>query len=188
MNTGYDILRPFNFNPLKHHLSFIREFTMKAEQELDENGIKPFTTSMSHIGNSVMDIYSGLLSHEDICNEIYTYLDSYNLTIRKEFSLWAGTKHDDFRIAVLSDTSHWVMKYHNNNDRYIHIFPSRDGSHSFRVKANTLKTAILYNVIIGKDFITVSDLNKARTYLNLSPVKSTTEVDAIIEMIEILRL
>jgi hypothetical protein len=56
-----------------------------------------------------------------------------------------------------------------------------------RIKANTLKSAILYYIIIGKDFISRNDLNKARALLRLSPIKDPAEAEAITEMIEMLR-
>jgi hypothetical protein len=80
-----------------------------------------------------------------------------------------------------------VLKYHNDKNRYVHIFPARNSLHSFRVKANTLKSAILYYILIGKDYITKDDLNRARALLGLSPVKGPAEAEAITEMIEILR-
>jgi hypothetical protein len=80
------------------------------------------------------------------------------------------------------------LKYHDNEKRFVHIFPARNSQHTFRVKANTLKSAILYNILIGKDFITGDDLNRVRTLLNLSPVKDTVDTEAVTEMIEILRV
>jgi hypothetical protein len=80
-----------------------------------------------------------------------------------------------------------MVKYHNDDGRFVHMFPARLSPHSFRVKANTLKSAILYYIIIGKDFITREDLNSTRELLGLSPVKNTAEAEAITEMIEILR-
>lgn len=93
----------------------------------------------------------------------------------------------DFRIITLSDSSQWMLKYHNDRANYVHLFPARMSTHSFRVKANTLKSAILYNIVIGKDYISSRDLNRARALLGLSPVKDPAETEAITEMIEILR-
>jgi hypothetical protein len=75
----------------------------------------------------------------------------------------------------------------NNPLRFVHIFPARNSQHTFRVKANTLKSALIYNIIIGKDLVTGEDLNKVRALLGLSPVKDSIDSEAILEMIEILR-
>jgi hypothetical protein len=55
------------------------------------------------------------------------------------------------------------------------------------MKANTLKSALIYILMIGKDLVTASDLNKVRLLLRLSPIKDSAETQAIMEMIEILR-
>jgi hypothetical protein len=79
------------------------------------------------------------------------------------------------------------VKFHDEHDRYVHIFPARNSRYTFRVKGNTLKSALIYLILIGKDMITGEDLNKVRPYLGLSPVKDAIEAEAIVEMIEILR-
>jgi hypothetical protein len=55
------------------------------------------------------------------------------------------------------------------------------------VRGNTLKSAVIYLILIGKDKITGDDLNKVRPMLGLSPVKGEIEAEAIVEMIEIIR-
>jgi hypothetical protein len=87
----------------------------------------------------------------------------------------------------LSDDSRWTLKYNDNATRFVHIFPARSGPHSFRTKANTLKSAILYLTVIRKDYITDVDLNAARALAGLSPVGNVAGADAVTEMIEILR-
>ena len=103
------------------------------------------------------------------------------------FSGWTGTKMKDFRMISLSDGSQWTLKYHDNRLRFVHIFPARESQHTFRVKSNTLKSALLYCILVGKDFITGDDLNRVRPMLGLSPIKDPIDAEAITEMIEILR-
>jgi hypothetical protein len=50
-----------------------------------------------------------------------------------------------------------------------------------------LKSAILYVIFIGKDFVNEDDLNTARALAGLSPVKEVADTEAVMEMIEILR-
>jgi hypothetical protein len=76
---------------------------------------------------------------------------------------------------------------HDNEQRFVHFFPARFSPHSFRIKANTLKSAILYQIFIGKDFVSEEDLNTARAIASLSPVKDIFDTEAISEMIEMLR-
>jgi len=106
---------------------------------------------------------------------------------RNSFSIWTGVKMNEFRIITISDDSQWTLKYHDSSQRFVHIFPARSSRHTFRVKSNTLKSALLYYILIGKDFITGDDLNRVRPLLGLSPVKDAVDTEAILEMIEILR-
>ena len=186
MNTEYQIPEPFLFNPLKHHLGFIREF---INLNIDHPGsdIKLLTRDLKHLGTSVMDVYTGTLTIRNICIEVEEFLRCNNIQKRDSYSVWAGTKIDCYRIIPLSDGSQWTLKFHENLQRFVHIFPARNSQHTFRVKSNTLKSALIYNIIIGKDLVTGCDLNKVRPLLGLSPVKDAIDTEAILEMIEILR-
>ena len=94
---------------------------------------------------------------------------------------------NDFRIISLSDGSQWTLKYHDNMLEVCPYFPGQWEHHTFRVKSNTLKSALLYYILVGKDFITGDDLNRVRPLLGLSPIKDPVDTEAITEMIEILR-
>jgi len=186
MISEHQIPEPVLFNPLKHHLGYIKDF---ANREF--NGGKysesDILKQMKHIGNSVMDVYSGVLAVKNLCSEVLYFLKKNKLSDKDHFSEWAGMKADDYKLISLSDGSEWMIKYNDNISRYVHVFPSRGDSYSFRVKSNTLKTALLYHIKIGKDYITGDDLNRVRPLLGLSPVKNSANAEAIIEMIEIIR-
>jgi hypothetical protein len=158
---------------------------LAEEKNLD---IKSLVKEFKHIGSSVMDVYTGHLSVDEICNEIKHFLKADKLDDIKRFSEWTGIKYSNFKTVGLSDTSQWMLKFHNDEIRYVHLFPARQSPHSFRVKANTLKSAVLYSILIGKDYITGDDLNRTRALLGLSPIKNTAEAEAITEMIEVLRM
>ena len=134
-----------------------------------------------------MDVYCGVLNPDEICEEILLFLKSKKLLKKTFFRKWAGTESGEFKSISLSDTSQWVLKYYDHKERYVHSFPARLSPCTFRIKANTLKSAMLYQIFIGKDFITEEDLNTARAIAGLSPVKDVFDAEAITEMIEILR-
>lgn len=186
MKTEFQIPEPFLFNPIKHHLGFIKEF-INSNIDNTKSDIRILTAHLRHIGRSVMDIYTGSLSVPGICSETEQYLLQNKITVMDDFALWAGRKIECFRIISLSDGSQWTLKFHNNPERFVHIFPARNSMKTFRVKSNTLKSALVYNIIIGKDLVTCDDLNKVRPLMGLSPVKDSVETEAILEMIEILR-
>jgi hypothetical protein len=176
---------PVLFNPLKHHLGFIRDYI--ADKNINNIDNQLVLKDLKHLGGSLMDVYSGPLSPQKILREINNYLKDNNLTDKEVFYRWAGKGPKDFKTIKLSDGSQWVLKYFDNELRYVHSFPSRYSPHSFRIKANTLKSAILYIIFIGKDFVTEDGLNLARAGSGLSPVKNIFDSEAITEMIEILR-
>ena len=184
MNVSFDIPEPFQFNPLKHHLAFIREFVSENELTTDKNA---FIRKVRRIGTSIMDVYSGKLMIEDILDETGSYLKEKKINVPELFADWAGRTVSEFRMTELSDSSQWILKFHDSERRYVHIFPARLSPHTFRVKANTLKSAIAYLVVIGKDFITESDLNRTRMMIDLSPVREVAETESITEMIDIIR-
>jgi len=187
MKPDYQIPEPILFNPIKHHLGFIRDYVKtrtEAESIASDLGLM---RELKHIGTSVMDVYSGTLSINKICREVLNFLSEKKLADRIVYSTWTGMNMNEYRIIMLSDTSEWILKYHNNITRFVHIFPARGSRYSFRIKSNTLKSALLYYIKIGKDYITGDDLNSVRPMLGLSPVKDTIDAEAITEMIEILR-
>jgi len=186
MKPGSDIPEPLLFNPLKHHLGYIRDFT-EYYSTLENFDRFEFLRILGHVGSSVMDIYAGVLTCEDICLQALGILKSENLLVKEKFITWTGSRLKDFRTIELSDGSKWVMKYYNHEQHWAHIFPARLSPHSFRVKANTLKSAILYQVFVGKDFISEEALNQARAIGNLSPVKDVFDAEAITAMIELIR-
>lgn len=188
MSIDFDIPAPFQFNPLKHHLSFIREFVLRKLPEENKTETRLLVKELKRIGTSVMDIYTGSLTVKVICDELFFCLESEKLTGYEVFAEWAGKGYGDFRMITLSDTSRWTLKFHDDRLRFVHIFPARFSPCSFRVKANTLKSAILYHILIGKDFISADGLNRARAMLGLSPVRDPADTEAITEMIEVLRL
>jgi hypothetical protein len=179
------IPEPFQFNPLKHHLAFIRQFVCSASENVSEEN--DLIRQVKHIGTSVMDIYTGSLTVEMIMAETDAFLISGKLHEAASFAGWVGKSFSDYRVITISDNSHWTLKYHGSQTRYVHLFPARTSPHSFRIKANTLKSAVLYEIMIGRDYINEEDLNRARAIIGLSPVKDVAESEAIYEMIEILR-
>ncbi len=187
MLSEYTIPEPFRFNPLKHHLEYIRGFVtgmIPGNPYSTETGL---ASQLRHLGGSVMDVYYGTMTIEQICAELHRLMKLGGHDSMESFAGWAGSSHDSFRLLTLNDGSVWTLKYHNDHRRYAHIFPSRMSPFTFRVKANTLRSAITYYIYIGKDYISADDLNKAREITGLSPVRDAADARAITGMIEILR-
>ncbi|NLN31219.1 MAG: hypothetical protein GX158_08340 [Bacteroidales bacterium] len=187
MEAAFQIPEPFLFSPLKHYLPYIREYAERKAEKEGYPGSPEFLRELKHIGSCVMDIYRGSLSPDHIFREIRDFLLSRGTAGKKAYGRWTGKSYSSYRIIKLSDNSEWILKYNEDDSRYVHIFPSRSGPYTFRVKANTLKSALLYQVLVGRDYISGEDLNRARHPAGLSPVKSIEDARAITEMIEMLR-
>jgi hypothetical protein len=187
MDLKIEIPKPLLFNPLKHYLPFIKEFVRSRITDINDQGHNDLIRDLRHLGNCVMDIYNGHMTMDSVFDEINEFLSLNNLKEKEVYRIWTGTGYNDYRIIPLSDNSRWTLKYHGSDSRYVHIFPARSSPHSFRIKANTIKSAILYIIIIGKDFVSEDDLNAARALAGLSPVKEVADAEAVTEMIEILR-
>ena len=187
MDSKVVIPEPLLFNPLKHYLPFIKDFVSRHLSDIKDPGQRELTRELKHLGTCVMDVYTGALPQELIFREILEFLRTIKTVEKEVYKEWTGTGFNDFRIIALSDSSQWTLKFHNSDTRFVHIFPARSSPHSFRVKANTLKSAILYVIFIGKDYVTEDDLNTARALAGLSPVKEVADAEAVTEMIEILR-
>ncbi len=178
---------PILFNPLKHHLGYIKEFIDINAGINDIPDNQAIVRELKHIGGSVMDVYSGELSYDEIGAELLAYIKKQKLNEIRKFHEWTGDEPNDLKTIALSDGSSWVMKYYDHEKRFVHSFPARFSPFSFRIKANTLKSAILFQIFIGKDFISEESLNTARAIAGLSPVRDVFDTEAITEMIEILR-
>ena len=187
MIAELQIPEPVLYNPLKHHLGFIREYIYQKTEGQPDGRRDEMIKDLKHLGTSVMDVYTGSLNISEVCSKVLDFLHEKKLSDNPLFARWTGTGLKDFRIISLSDNSQWTLKYHDNCQRFVHIFPARGSQHTFRVKSNTLKSALLYYILIGKDYITGSDLNNVRSLLGLSPIRDPADTRAITEMIEILR-
>jgi hypothetical protein len=187
MITEKSIPEPLLLNPLKHHLGYIRQFAGGIHSVKSAAMSEPVVREIKHIGGSVMDVYSGNLSLEKISRQVMDFILAEGVAERDKFLKWVGPLPDSNKTVALSDRSEWIIKYFENERRYIHFFPARYSPQAFRVKANTLKSAILYVIFIGKDFITEEDVNTARAMAGLSPVKDIYDSEAISEMIEMIR-
>lgn len=183
----FQISPPFLFNPLKHHLGALKKFILTNHSSPGKQPDESITKTIKHLGGSVMDIYTGKLSVMEIISETSALLKDKKIRDRTDFKTWVGTVITGFRVIELSDESQWTLKFFESETNWIHLFPARFSPHSFRVKANTLKSAILYIICIGKDLVTEEDLNTARAVSGLSPVRDVVDSESITEMIEILR-
>lgn len=176
-------------NCWKHHAGFIKLKISECREAGKINFIN-FRKELLRIGDSVMDLYLGDLSPNEIADSIINSLKKKNVLEKEKFILWLKEKGNDFQEIELKDKSLWTIRLGEQKEKYIHIHPSRYSPLTIRVRALTLKSAILY-LILNKNESDISDnllfLNRIRKeYLNQPPLKMISSKSTLLKLISIL--
>ncbi|MGD1847400.1 MAG: hypothetical protein ACFB10_18580 [Salibacteraceae bacterium] len=166
------IPEPFLLNVWKHwepwQLSATRAL---AEQE---NGLASLLQHLKTIGGSLMDVYHGPLSFQECTAELSHVLQSDACWEPDELKLRLQTSKGYLEYS-LSDAAVWVVRWGEIQGRHLHLHPGRYSRHTYRVKAHTLKTALLalyFHYQEGVPLQHLDQLNQLRTrYLDLSPMR-----------------
>ena len=172
------------FNPLKHHLGYIADFVKNNSRKTND-----VSKEILSIGHSVLDIYTGNLSVNNILDSIVKIVREMNCFNIEQYKKWIVRNNDDYRIVKLNDQSCWTLRLGEKRERFIHIHPCRTGMFHSRFNASTLKTAILFLVEFeGRNTGGIKEkIDFVRTkYLNLPPVKSLETSNKIVEAIELI--
>jgi hypothetical protein len=173
------IAPPFSFNPLKHHLGYIKGFIRNAQLFSEKSEIFDMINS---IGPQLSDIYCGLISVDQIMEMIKSQLEGLAAYNKPDYDEWISKSGKGYNFLDLPDGSKWTFRKGEKKDCYIHFHPARsDGS--VRIRGTTLRTAMALKIIAqdnfqlyqDKDFINL--IRKQR--LQLSPVKSLSNFPAI---------
>ncbi len=85
MIAEFQIPEPILFNPLKHHLGYVREFIYQKTEGEENGDQKKMIKELKHLGTSVMDVYTGSLQINDICNEVAVFLERNGIIRKKSF-------------------------------------------------------------------------------------------------------
>lgn len=174
----YTIPEPVLFNPVKHHAGFICDFIKKKAAMGNVYDQKTLKADLSIIGKSQMDLYTGSIPPFEIAGEIKKYLTNNILFMKPDYLAWIGKAKASFRTTTLTDGSLWVLLPGEIPGRWVHIHPGRHSTHTVRVRAETLKTAIAaiyYCTRHGADCYDLSVINIVRTsLLGLSPMKEVS--------------
>jgi len=187
MEERFSIPLPINFNCWKHHTGFIKEQikVIKSESEL-----KVIKSLLLKIGESQMDLYFGKYSPKEIAEQIINFLKRKKTFSSRQYQKWLLNDSKDYQSVELKDKSMWILRLGEDSEKYVHIHPGRYSPHTIRIKANTLKTAILIlcSKQIGEtEIINTESLNYIRRkHLNESPIKSVANASGIGRMINLL--
>ena len=179
---------PINLNCWKHHSAFIKNQikTIKSENELER-----LRTILLKIGESQMDLYYGELSPTEICKQTVDFLRLNKIFFYEPYMKWLSDAGRVYKLVQFSDGSTWTFRFGENIERYVHIHPGRHSNNTRRVKATTLKTAILTLCCqrLGESKLSGRELiNEVRKkYLNEPPLKTVSADSGLGALMELLR-
>ncbi len=174
---------PVTFNTHKHHFGFLTKKIIDW-RNLGWEEIEP---ELFRIGENLIDLYTGKLTVEEICNECTGFFRNLNINSRADLEGWIHPF--EYKKIELNDSSAWIVKNGNNAERYIHIHPAKQSAHTIRVRASTLKSVLALMTLTGpassQNAENLKTVNKIRVkFLKLSPVKSLHRDKGILKLWE----
>ena len=178
----YDVKAPVLFNCWKHHKEFIQDQIEKTVIDGDK-ALQKLPLQLVKIGDSLLDLYTGILNPHNICKLIQNELKKRKVFNQQSYEECIANSGNDYQIIYLTDSSFWTLRLGKEKERYIHIHPGRYSPNTIRIRALTLKTAIVVlawakiHKVLPLD---ISIINHVRTkLLNASPVKFITTKDGL---------
>lgn len=178
MNSGDDIPLPVLFNSFKHHRGHILELLASDSPEA-------VATLLETVNNNYVDIYYGTLTPQTISQTVIDILNKRQVLQMENFTPWVDS-NNGYQLLTLEDQSEWIVRQSNEEQRYIHLHPSRAGAYSIRFKGSTLKTVYLLKAysIHSVDAISLELVNRIRKQVGLSPVKNMDRSNSIVHCFE----
>ena len=158
MNTLFSFVpKPFLFNPLKHHLGYINKYIGNYH----DKDYSKLRSDLLVIGESQMDLYTGVLSTAEISRQILLLI-SNSLLINNSSYIKFIHESGGYYKTSLSDGSEWVLRRGRDPERYVHFHPARNSPFTVRIKANSLKTLIAaYSM--HKNHVRLPEINQVRS-------------------------
>ena len=176
---------------MKHHREFIKVQINKTVKGGDK-ALQKLPAQLVKIGDSLLDLYTGVLNPRDISILIQNELKKLNVFNRLSYEEWIVNSGNDYQILYLTDSSFWTLRISKEKGRYIHIHPGRYSPHTIRIRSLTLKTAIVvltWAKIHKVPPLDISIINHVRTkLLNASPVKFVSAKDGLGKIILMLEM
>ncbi len=188
-NETWSIPEPFLLNCWKHHLNFIR-FHLSGLMQDKGAGNDKIKSILLQLGRSQMDLYTGNFSPREIAVHVKERLTNINCFEKTSFKTWINSPPEGYKMLPVPDTSVWTLRMGQEN-RYIHLHPSRYSNNTIRIKANTLKTLIALKWMMhAKNHpLNLEILNTARKeFFGAPPVKSLSVINNIRHYLPLLNI
>lgn len=182
---------PVLFNAHKHHAGSLRERVRRAVAG-GEDGLRTLAGELVVVGAKLMDLYHGPFSPREIADRVMADLARAGRDTPAAFRTWVEAGGGYQVIEFPEDTSRWVLRAGDDDDRFVHLHPARYSPFTIRVRANVLTTAVLalaYTGRHGGDPLSRPVVNAVRRdYLGLAPVgRDPSGDEGIGSVIELLR-
>jgi hypothetical protein len=179
---------PVLLNCWKHHLGFIKE-QIKTIRLRDSGSLEYIRQNLLTIGESQMDLYLGELSPAEIGKQVIDRLNESGIISFNNYKTWIANEGKEYRLITLDDDSIWTLRLGIDKKRYVHIHPARNTLNTIRVKATTLKTAIIalcWIKVYGGLYSDLEIINKVRKdFLSEPPLKNVSVNKGLIKLISI---
>lgn len=187
--SEYETESPVLLNCWKHHAGFIKSKIIEF-RDSEKFDFASFRKNLLRIGDSLMDLYLGELPPYEITGYIINLFIRNNIISRDRFILWLNEDGNEYREISLKDNSVWTLRLGEQIEKYIHIHPSRYSPQTIRVRALTLKSAILYLILnetnknVEGNLQFINEIRKE--YLNQPPLKSISPKSTLPKLVLIL--
>jgi hypothetical protein len=178
------IKAPFILNLYKHHMLFLCQ---RVTETKNDHGLQQLNQDLKKIGHGLMDIYTGNLSPREIKEWGIACLKERGVLEENKYRDWL-TANQGYRILGCMDGSRWTFRQGNEKNKYIHIHPARHSPHTTRVKASSLKTAVMALACanVHGTAMNVESINETRVrFLSLSPVKHLKKNQGIHKIVDL---
>jgi hypothetical protein len=168
-----DIPCPILLNAHKHHAGFLRERIQHAVAA-GPSGLQPLAEELVVVGTRLMDLYHGPFAPREIADKVLAELRTTGRESPEAFRTWVEDAGGYRTIDFMEDASRWVLRFGEEEGRFVHVHPARGSPFTMRVRANVLVTAVMalaFARIHGGDPLGRKVVNAIRRdYLGLEPL------------------
>ena len=188
--SPWDVPSPILLNAHKHHAGFLRE-RIRHTVAAGPSGLQPLAEGLVVVGTRLMDLYHGPFAPREIADKVLAELRTTGRESPELYRAWVEDAGGYRTIDFMEDASRWVLRFGEEEGRFVHVHPARGSPFTIRVRANVLVTAVMalaYAGIHGGDPLGRKVVNTVRRdYLGLEPLgrdAATSEgIGAIIELL-----
>ena len=166
------IPHPVLLNTWKHHAGWLRWRIATAVGD-GVVGTDVLSVGLAVVGTRLMDLYTGPLAPAALAANVIGQLREAGKLEYGALADWLGSQ-GGYAMLDIPDGSRWAVRLGPTGGRYVHVHPGRRVSHTVRVQANTLKSAVMavaLGRVTGREPTDLAVVNEARSrYLGLRPV------------------